>query len=63
MILDYNRCVRIERGDEFWAQPSKVYHCPECCLTGATYSAKLRFGESAVPLCEDHDPPLQMKEA
>ena len=62
MLLDWELCLRIERGDEKWAAPSKPYHCPSCCLTAETFSAKVRFDGSPVPLCEDHDPPLQMEE-
>jgi len=61
MIVDYSKCIRVEDGDEEWAKPSVPYTCPSC-LTEGLLSGRLRFGESAVPLCEDHDPPVQMQE-
>lgn len=85
MIIDYDKCVRIERGDEFFSRPSEPYYCVECShtsLTGDTYvdeetgkghktsvhyltsqplSAKLRFRGQAVPLCDNHNPPVEME--
>ena len=61
MIIDYLRCVHVERGDESLAGPTVPYHCPECCLTTSTFSGKLKFSGSPIPVCEDHDPPIQME--
>jgi len=60
IIVDWDKCIRIERGDEPWARKTTPYTCLPC-LTSGSMSAKLRFDGSPIPLCEDHDPPLQME--
>lgn len=30
MIVDYNKCVRVAKGDEMLNETSVPYHCPIC---------------------------------
>ena len=60
MILDREMCLRVADGDEEVALPTTPYYCPVCCQNPSTYSAKVRYGEGRIPVCEDHDPPLEM---
>lgn len=62
MVVNFDKCVHVERGDEPWARPATPYSCAPC-LTSGGFSAKLRFDGSPVPLCGDHDPHLEMQEA
>jgi hypothetical protein len=60
MILDKAMCIRVADGDEEVSRPTTVYHCAPCCATPSTFSGKVRFEGSPVPVCEDHEPALPM---
>jgi hypothetical protein len=54
MILDKKMCLRVEAGDEQWAEPTTPHYCPLCGTR--KFSGKLRYGDGPVPTCDDHDP-------
>lgn len=65
MIIDYNKCVRVLPGDEWYARESVPYRCPICAtdggrLTPQTRSGRLRFVGDPRPQCSDHDDPVEM---
>ena len=55
MIIDYDKCVRVERGDEFFARPTELYYCVPCAreaptgetltdeATGKTHRPQVRY--------------------
>jgi hypothetical protein len=61
MIVDYEMCLRVGEGDDELALITTPYYCPTCCQKPETYSAKVRFGNRRIPVCEDHDSPLEME--
>jgi hypothetical protein len=63
MILDRDMCIRVADGDDEVSRPTTVYHCAVCCSNPDTFSGKLRFEGSHVPVCEDHEPALPMEAA
>ena len=57
IIIDWDKCINVQPGDELLAQEMHPYKCPVCTL----YSGKLSPVSMKAPVCDDHDEPIVME--